>query len=424
MMLDRSKGPEIKPISNLRLPQPKSHKLDNGIMVYETNMGTQEVVKLEIVFFAGRPFEHVPLVARTTSSMLKEGTQSYSSAEIAEAFDFYGASLSSPVNLDTSNLIIYSLNRHFATILPIVRSMLKEATFPEAELKSFIQRQKQSLKVQLAKPDVVAYRKITEFIFGEEHPYGYNSQPDLYQKLNRTELLNHYRNNYTATNCVIFISGMITPAIIEQLNKELGQPLQSGEKISVEWNSKPLPPKTVKIKHPNTVQTAIRIGRKLFDRHHPDYNGMYVLNTVLGGYFGSRLMTNIREDKGFTYNIYSTIDAMHQDGCFYIGTEVGNEFVEKTVDEIYKELRSLQADPIDADEIEMVRNYLMGYFLTMLDGPFNVADIVKTQVLENLPMDYFETLVQKVSQITPEELQELAKQYLNPEQMWQVIVGA
>jgi predicted Zn-dependent peptidase len=178
------------------------------------------------------------------------------------------------------------------------------------------------------------------------------------------------------------------------------------------------------IPHPESVQTAIRIGRRLFSRHHPDYAGFFVLNTILGGYFGSRLMTNIREDKGYTYNIYSSLDVMRHDGAFYIGTEVGNEFVGDTLKQIRLELRSLIENPVSEEELTMVRNYLMGNFLSMVDGPFNVGEVVRTMVGDELPFSFFSELVESVNTIKAETLQRLAEQYLQPEDQWEVVVGA
>ena len=148
-----------------------------------------------------------------------------------------------------------------------------------------------------------------------------------------------------------------------------------------------------------------------------------MLNTVLGGYFGSRLMANIREEKGFTYNIYSTLDAMRYDGYFYIGTEVGREFTEAAIQEIYRELDLLREELIDKEEMAMVRNYLLGNLLTMLDGPFNVSEVVRTLIMDELPLSDFADLAEIIRTISPEKLRELARQYLDPADMWEVVVG-
>ena len=189
------------------------------------------------------------------------------------------------------------------------------------ELQRFIKNNQQRLQVELSKTDVVAYRTITEYIFGKSHPYGYNSIYETYEALTRKDLIEHHRKNYTADNCQIYISGKIDQGVLNLLDEYLGKlPIDGQKKIS-SLKLTEAKPKVVKIKHTEGVQSAIRIGRRVFKKKHADYHGLLVLNTILGGYFGSRLMDNIREDKGYTYNIFSALDCMLYDGYFYIGTE-------------------------------------------------------------------------------------------------------
>ncbi|MCB0569971.1 MAG: insulinase family protein [Phaeodactylibacter sp.] len=422
-MINRKKAPKIHDIEMLSLPEIPVHRLDNGMTLYEIQMGTQEVAKLELAFMAGRPFESKLLAARATAGQIKEGSRHYTGHQIAEQMDFYGCSLSFPFHMDTSNVILYSLNKHFGKALPLLEDMLAGPAFPENELQAFIRRNQRRLEVDLSKNDVIAYRQITELLFGAGHPYGYNSMPETYAALQREDLAGHFNRLFNSSNGAVFLSGKTTPEMLDMVNESLSRAIRPGHPASAILPDVPQQPETQKITRPDTVQAAIRIGRRLFNRHHPDYFGMYVLNTILGGYFGSRLMANIREEKGFTYNIYSMLDTMHYDGCFYIGTEVGNEFVQDTLDQIYHEMRLLQEEPVDEEELAMVRNYLMGNFLTMLDGPFNVSEVVRTQVVEGLPMSYFEELTEKVRTITADELQRLAQRYLSREDMWEVVVG-
>lgn len=397
--------------------------MDNGVPVYGINMGTQEVVKIEIVFNAGRPYERKKLAARTTAAMHKEGTRYRDFAAIAEHFDFYGSTLSVPFSMDFSHFVLYSLNKHIDKVLPLLAEILEAPSFPQTELDAFIMRNQQRLQVDLTKNDVVANRHITELIFGKDHPYGYNSYMETYADLRREDLIRHRDEFYTAGNCSIFISGKINPGMSELLNRYLGNAIPKGPPAAISPIVEDRCPEQVKIEHPDKVQTAIRIGRRLFNRHHSDFNGLFVLSTILGGYFGSRLMANIREEKGYTYNIYSTLDAMRFDGFLSIGTEVGNEFAADTLKQIYIELEELQEDPVSREELEMVRNYLLGNFLTMLDGPFNVAETIRNFITDELPLTCFDDMVRAVREIDAEELQQLARKYLRREDLWEVAVG-
>lgn len=424
-MLDRTKPPLIHEIDRLTLPPVEIFTLDNGVPVYVVNMGTQEVLKIELIFNAGRPYEQKHLVSRATGSMLKEGTKSFDSATIAEQIDFYGSSISTPFHIDTSNVMLYSLSKYIDQVLPVLSEMLATPTFPQKELDTFIEINQQNLQIDLSKNDNLAYRAVTELIFGKDHAYGYNSYPETYGALLREDLIRHHERCYTTGNCKIVISGKVTDAVLKSLNQHLSNAIRPGESLHANLKAQPSTDRKIRIKNEEaeTVQMAIRVGSHLFNRQHPDYAGWYMLNTVLGGYFGSRLMENIREEKGYTYNIYSVLDTMVYDGCFYIGTEVGNEFAQKTLDEIYAELEHLQEQPVEEEEMEMVRNYVLGGFLNMLDGPFNVSDVIKTIVSEDLPLAYFEELVSAVQQVTPDDIQSLAKQYLNPENFWEVVAG-
>ena len=422
-MPDRTKAPKIHEIRKLTLPRPRVYQLDNSIPVYEISMGSQDVLKIEVIFQAGRPYEKVLLASRGVAGLLREGTRHRSAADIAEAIDFYGGTLSAGSGLDHITVTLYCLTKHFDALVPLLRDVLTEPIFPEDELRAFKDRNIQQLQVDLRKNDVVAYREVTECIFGPDHPYGYNSSPEMYESLGREGILQHFTDHLTAANCQIFVSGKTSDAILTRLNTELGKSLPAGMPSKPGLDGREAPVGKKRLPHSDTVQTAIRIGRRMFNRQHPDFNGMFVLNTIFGGYFGSRLMANIREEKGYTYNVYSSLDPLQFDGYFYVGTEVGNAFVRPALEEIYREMNILRNEPVGGEELQMVRNYLMGNFLTMLDGPFNQAEIVRSCISEDLSLHFFEELVQTVLDIDAKKLQELANQYFDPDDFWEIIVG-
>jgi zinc protease len=421
--LNRKTPPPIHEVTTMTLPTPSVSKLDNGIPVYETRLGTQEVMKLEIVFMAGRPQEHKRIVSRATARQLREGTKSFTSAELAEQVDFYAGTLQSPSNLDTGGLVMYCMTKHFPKLIPLFAEMILEPVFPEKELTTFIENNIQNLAVELTKNDVLAYRKITELIYGADHPYGYNSIPELYRALTPDDLKQHYKECYTSDNCMIFISGKTDASILALLNQYLGQHKTKALKKKGPLSIETILPQKAKVHNPDTLQSSLRIGRRIGARQNPDFNGLFVLNTILGGYFGSRLMMNLREDKGYTYGIYSSIDMMHYDGYFYIASDVGNGFVEKTKKEIYKELAILQKDLVGAEELKMVQNYLLGNMLNMVDGPFPVSDVVKSFTTEGVPFSHFYNLIDTIRHITPEQLRDLAQKYFRKEDMFEVVAG-
>ncbi len=423
-MLNRKTPPEIRPITHLVLPRPTLVRLANGIPVHVLDYPTgQDIVKLEVVFRGGRLDEEKRLASRATARLLREGTRTRTAAEIAEHIDFFGGSISIPVNLDAANFTLFSLKKYFADLLPVFAEVLHAPSFPESELETFKRTSIQELTVELEKPEVVAYRKITEFIFGENHPYGYNSELPDYEALTRDDLLRHFQKWFHPANCIIFASGRIDAEVLRQLEEFFGKETRPGPLPIFAGEATAARPRKVKIAHPGSLQTAIKIGRRLFNKAHPDYPGMFLLNTVLGGYFGSRLMLNIREKKGYTYNIYSTADAMWHDGCFYIATEVNPESASDALRQIRREMKKLREKPVPESELEMVRSYLLGMLLNGLDGPMNASDLVKGMIVEDLPLESFDRLVETIRGITAAELQGLAVKYFQPEDFWEVVVG-
>ena len=421
-MPNRSIAPLISAPGNICLPEVEIYRLDNGIPVYEINAGTQEVLKLEVIVDAGRAFEQKANIGKATMNQLKEGTKQFTAPQIAQKLDYHGSAINYPFNLDTSNAALFCLRKHFGEVLPILESMIREPIFPETELRSYVSRSAKKLEIELAKNDVVAYRLITEKIFGSEHPYGYNSAPDTYSNILREDLVRHHQMLYNASNIRLVFSGKTT-GLRTVLNQALGDlPLGSAgaTRDFVKHNS---PSDWVRVDNEQDhLQTAIRIGAPLFNRQHPDYLGCYVLINILGGYFGSRLMTNIREDKGYTYNIYSTVDTMIRDGCFYIATEVGNDFVENTLTEIEKEVNTLKEQLVSEEELNTVKNYLLGNLLTLADGPFNTSELVKGIVIDELPLTFMEHFVEGIRGISSGEIKRLAEKYFDWEKMWKVIV--
>lgn len=422
-MLNRKESPAIFEIRELPLPQPQLRLLDNGMPVYVLPYPGRQVLKVEVSYQAGRPEERKPMSSRATARLVSEGSLRRSSAEIAEWFDFYGSSFSNPTNLDTANFILFTMEKYAEAVLPVFAETLLEPVFPQFELQNFQETNIRELMVELDKVEVLAYRQITEAMFGPEHPYGYNSTPDAYRALTQADLQDFYQRWFTPANGMIFVSGEVTDRVLQLLNQTLGQTPARGQKPIFSWNNALPNPARQHIAHPGALQTAIKIGRRMFNKKHPDYNGMYVLNTILGGYFGSRLMLNIREKRGYTYNIYSSLDAMMHDGYFYVATEVNSDKTQTTLKQIFREMRRLQEKAVPAEELGMVRNYLMGMLLNGLDGPLNSSDVVKSLIVEGLQAEHFNALANTILTITPEEIMQLAQRYFNPDDFWVVTVG-
>lgn len=423
-MIDRRQVPLIQSVTTLYLHPPQQHELDNGVMVYDIRLGHQEVIKLELVFEAGRWYEQERLVARASSQLLKAGTQYRTASQLADFFEHYGAKLDIYDGFNTVNVQLYCLTKHLPNLLPVLLEMVTLPAYPEQEIRQFIKRSRQNLKLQLQKNDVVAYRLFTEELFGKEHPYGYNSDAEAYNQLNRAKIQAHFHRCYNAESCTIFIAGKTNPSILKLLNRYFRQLPKVSVPKALPWVLPPAPPrkKIHQVLAKESLQSSIRIGRRTFDRAHPDCDPFYMLNMVLGGYFGSRLMQNLREQHGLTYGVYSSLETLRHSGYWYIHTDVNKDSKEIALAEIYKEIQALQYQPIGVEEMEMVRNYSLGMQLTALDGVFNVSSIVKSLVTAGLNEQHFYQFIQTIKTITPKDIQLIAQQYLQKEHLLEVIV--
>lgn len=425
-VLDRINPPEFKIIEQVNIVRATETRLDNGIPVYTINTGTQDLVRIELQFRAGIVYQSEPLVASSTNAMLTEGSKKFSAAEIAEAIDYYGAFLETDASQDFASLNLYTLTKHVGSVLPVLEDVVKNSVFPDSDLNIYVQNKRQKFLVSNKKVDSIARKKFKALIFGEKHHYGYNIKLEDYDEFHREHLIYFHNRFYRAGNCRIIIAGKVNDDLIPLLNKyfggsdwqsELPPPQIDTSTIATEKEKKHL------VYKEDAVQSAIRVGRLLFNKTHPDYKAMQVVNAALGGYFGSRLMMNIREDKGYTYGIGSGLVSLQYAGYFFISTEVGVDVCSKALDEIYHELERLRKEPIPEEEMSLVRNYLLGAFLRSVDGPFALADKFKSIMEYGLGYDYFEQFLHTVRTITPDELQGLAQKYLDPNDMTELVVG-
>lgn len=426
-MIDRKIAPPIKDAVEftLHLKPYTKYVLDNGVHVYAIDAGSQEVLQLEMIFYAGNSYETANTVAAATNQLLKNGTSAKNAFEINEAFEYYGAYCNRSCFNETAVVSLHTLSRHLPELLPVIKEMIADSVFPESELKIFKQNSKQKLSVNLKKCDFVANRLIDAYLYGEQHPYGKYTNAADYDALTREQLQQHFDKYYVNGNCVIFIAGKLPADVYDQLNKSFGSlnlKPHNGQPAT-ENTKQPSAEKKYRIQNDTKgVQGAIRLATHFPNRHHPDFTKMMVLNTVFGGYFGSRLMSNIREDKGYTYGIHSYVQNHLQDSALLISTEAGKDVCEAAVQEIYKEMKVLREELIDEEELLLVRNYLIGIILGDLDGPFHIIGRWKNIILNNLDEQYFYNSVDTIKNISADELKQLANKYFVEDKFYDLVV--
>ena len=422
-MLDRSKIPAYTNDFDLRIKNLDRQKLTNGIDIYKIRGGSQEIIKIEVVFRRGRIHESQKAVAKASFKMLREGSQMADSKTIDHVFDFYGAVVRINTGMEYSSVSIFCLDKDLTKLWPYFFDMLINATYPEEELINYRTIQAQKTREILSKNDLLAYRLLTEKIFGSEHPYGYNTEPEDIEQLSRASLIQYFKENCGLNNAFVLLSGNFSSSSENLILSDLSSVDKPKSDIHVKFEKASEEKGLFSLPTENVHQTSIKMGCLWVPHQHESYFGLRFLNTILGGYFGSRLMKNIREDKGYTYGIYSMIDSFQKESYFYISADVGKDFIQLTIDEIYKEIETLKREPIDQSELEMVKNYLLGQSLHLIDGPFATAKLVKSLIAKNRDLEDYNRSIEIIKSIGSKEIQELAEQYFIKDNLTTVLVG-
>lgn len=426
MQPDRTIAPQIHDAVDFeyQLPAINKAKLDNGLPLYWLNAGVQDVVEIDWVFPAGLWYEQKASVAQSTAALLKSGTAKYSAGQINEALEYYGAQLKVSASNDYATVTLHSMVKHLPALLPMVHEVITGCTFPEHEVEIHKRNSIQKLLVSLRQCEFVANQRIDALLYGETHPYGRYSKQEGIEALTREDLVSFYQTYYSLYHVKMFMSGKVGEEEVQLLNKFFGK--QTPDWTNVKRKDFPTQSAVEKMHRimndPNGVQGAIRVGRLFPNRHHPDYTPMVVLNTLFGGYFGSRLMSNIREEKGFTYGIYSSLSPEIAGGSLIIHTETGTGVIEDAVKEIYKEMEELRNELVDEEELLLVKNYLLGGLLGDLDGPFSILRRWRSLILNGFDESHFYANVQTYKTITPQALQALAQKYFIPSDFYEIAV--
>lgn len=417
--------PPVFPVEKVIIPEARCFTLNNGIPVYLIEAGTEDIMRIEFTFRAGQIKDSLPLLSSTCNMMLSEGSENYTSEELNRNLDYYGVFLNQSAEKDSAGIILFFLNKHIEKVLEFSHEILFRPVFPEAELNALMKKRLRWYMVNREKVQNLAIDRFFESLFGKYHPYGYQVLEQDFENITPELLSNFHCKYYTPENMAVIISGKIHERTTELLNSYYGNTvlnvIPKGNQVN------PIKSENLKKIHINktgTVQTAIRIGSTTINKRHPDYKGMKILDSILGGYFGSRLMKNIREEKGYTYGISSSLSSLDLKGYKVISTEVGQKYCQKTIDEIYKEISILQKIPVSKKEMNVVRNYMSGEMVRMFDGPFALAESFKSAWEFGLDNGYYYSLYEKIKTITSDEIIELAKSYYNLDELYQVTVGA
>lgn len=413
--------PDIIIPESVEMPATECRTSKNGVKIYTLNSEEFEVVRFSFIFRAGTSMQHKPFTASATVNMLSEGSLSMTGQEIAERLDFYGSNYDANIDRDYTYVSFVSLSKFFDETANVAREIILHPAFNTKELGVYCSKRKQGLTIERQKIDVQSRELFGKALFGENHPYGTSHHESEYDNITREDLVALYNELYTADNCFVVCSGKVTDAVlntVEDIANAL--PLGSGREVcfpKVDTSHR------IFKEDESSLLSSIRIGRLLFPRRHPDFVGMQVVATALGGYFGSRLMQNLREEHGYTYGVMAAMVNFEREGYLAIATQVAREHRDDALREIHFEIERLRNELMSEDELQMVKNMMVGEILRILDGPFGIADVTIENIMCGYDNHATEESVATILAITPEDVQQLASKYLKTEDLVEVIVG-
>ena len=377
MILDRTTPPPIRQLSEFSIALPERRVMKNGMPLNIINAGTEDVVRFDLLIGGGQWHQEQPLQAMFTNRMLREGTRRMTSAQIAEKLDYYGAWLELSSSVNYGFITLYSLNKYFSRTLSVIAEMVKAPLFPAKELSVVADTNKQQFLVNSTRVEMIARKQLNRALFGAEHPFGRYAVAEDYDRITPEVLRDFYQKYYHSGNCSVYISGKVTPDIIRSIEENLGDDAWGEVKDKPVMQA--VAPRTTSEKHlfverEDALQSSLKMGSFVMDRQHPDFLKARVMVTLFGGYFGSRLMSNIREDKGYTYGIGAGIVSYPDTGILIISTEAANEYINSIIAEVYREMDKLCNELVPQGELEMVKNYMLGDLCRSYEGPFSLSD--------------------------------------------------
>ncbi len=421
--MDRTIAPDYHAIENINIQKVEERYLSNKVPLFSLVNMESPVLRVQFIFDAGKWWEHRPGVSFFMANMLQEGTVSLSSAEIAAKISHYGAFLEIIPGNDRMVVTWYLLEKHLNQVIELMHDLLFEPVFPEEELKKLQRQSLQKLKINKEKTSYLAEAELKETFFGTSYPYGSTLNEDQIAAINVNDLKNFHTKQVMGKPFEIMVSGCFSIQHFKLLDTYFGKVQLSGLNESVNHTKQRMEPGLYRVKKPESLQASIRVAKECMRPTDEDYMAFLVTNELFGGYFGSRLMKNIREDKGYTYGIRSSIRLLKNDAYWVVSTDVKGDVANNTLDEISRELDQLKTEPISLREIETVKNYMLGGFCAATANVFDQTDKFKFLRYAGLDYSYYENYVLSLNAVEAEDIRRIAIKYLDWESMLKVVVG-
>ncbi len=418
--MNRSIAPELHKITAIDFLEPLIYAVNNKVNLYHMGNVPNETSRVDLYFDAGT-IKGNKGTSSFVNGLLLSGNSHLTSNKINNQVDLLGGFFETGLTNEGAVISVYCLRENMMQLMQFLFKAINEMDGQENEIQELVSDKKQNFLVNLQKTRFLAQLEFQKRIFASDPHYSKNVTLDYYENVDRKELIDFFQANYLKGLTKIAVVGSHEKNVIENLIQLLKpwaieRDVAYIEEIKNESG-------VFHVEKADAMQSAIRVGRILFNKKHADYHDFNVLNTILGDYFGSRLMANIREDKGYTYGIGSMIAEYNNFGYFMIGTEVGGDVKDNTLFEIQKEFQILKDELVTENELELVKNYLLGQLLKSADGPYSMMDLYLSAQIQGKDLNFYNEAIQSIQNITPQRIQELAKKYLNWEEMSIVTAG-
>ena len=421
-MIDRIVGPKAFTPDQVDIQQPQKFVLDNQVETFFINSGDQQVCKIEAIFPGGKYAEEKAGASFFTLKMLIEGTEQRTANEISAFFDYYGAFLDFSSTLDDNQITLYCRSEHIPELIPVFAEIVFSPQFSTDQLEKVKQKQLQGLQINLQKTSYWASKLFREELFGKNHPYGQLLNESAITNIDIAALRDYHNQCIKVSSFDLILSGNFeSSTTLSLLNNYFGQHrVKSIKTITSSFVGK-LDPFTF-YELANSNQASLKLGFRSLDRSHQDYPLLALSNKILGGYFGSRLMKVIREDKGLTYGIHSSLGHFKQASFFQIGADVKKDAWEQVIDLIKIEIGKLRDGLIKEEELELVKNYMLGEFQNEVNTTFDLSTKFKMLRYNNLPDDYYSNYFTQIREANLQDVESAMISFMNPEKLVVVIV--
>jgi zinc protease len=423
----RNHAPAPLPSHPIVVPTPREVVLPNGLAVVVVEDRRLPLVSYRLALRAGGAYdpEKLPGLTDLLAGLLPEGTQSKTSRQIADDVARMGAHLSAGANSDYTIVAASGLEKFREKLLVLIAEVVLEPSFPENEVELAKQNTKESLRQQRAQPSFLATEMVSRVIFGS-HPYSVVAPtPESIDLATRADFVNFHREKFVPNNAVFIIVGDVEYDQVVRQIESLFSTWEKGEELPTNF---PAPPVRTRrsaylVDRHGSAQSNIVIANNGITRTSPDYFPMLLMHTVLGATASSRLFMNLREEKGYTYGAYSSLDARRSAGTFRVTAEVRSSVTGDSVKEFFYELDRIRSQPVSDKEIADAKSYLTGVFPIRLETQEGLIDQLVQIKMLNLPGDYLQTYRDRLQAVTVEDIQRVASQYVRPDEAALVVVG-